>query len=612
MVKKSTAVARPNLGLYLDRPPLGVPIRGLTAGQNFRIKNGEITNALIGYTAWNSIVLNGPVMLIDLFSQRSGTSVLVLGSQTDLYTWNDSTEKLTFITPIYVTGTVTITGTNTTVVGSGTAWDTSNNVTVGDEIFFGANDEDDPSKTWAIIDSITDDTHLELTVAHAAVGGGTAYTIRQMYQGTKTDHWNAETFLNAASNQDYWYVTNGVDEIQRWNGSAAQVVDMGSTFDFKCKHMRRYKNMMIYSNLTLDSASEIRPTSIRNSAIGAPENTSTLEAGEFVVHDGSSHLLGLEVLGDNLMLYSDSPGPQVLAQYVAEPLRFVFRTVLDKSAPVSGRCIANFGNYHEFPSMDGALWRWNGVEKFVVGPQIWRNVMGMFDPGRAAHANAFFDDRNGEVMWIIPLTTDSDTSSGQAETLYAEHFLEQVGAKDPMPFSKRDGKFMSFGTFSRSTGETFDGLLGSEAWEDSDFAWSDTFFSKAFPILLAGDEDGVIFSLNDAGTADGSAIDSWVRFGRRVAVNGRDKALVTRIYPFAKRRSGATYTLDVNLYTTDQVSGDLTDQGILSHDLTQAGNRFVNPYKTARFFEIRFGTNGSNEGWELDGYDFDLRKAGQA
>ncbi len=43
------AVRRPNLGLYFDRHPLDIPDRAFSAGLNFRIKDGAVTNINIGY-----------------------------------------------------------------------------------------------------------------------------------------------------------------------------------------------------------------------------------------------------------------------------------------------------------------------------------------------------------------------------------------------------------------------------------------------------------------------------------------------------------------------------------------------------------------------------------
>src|ERR1700685_2163761 len=96
---KSTAVVKPNLGLYLDRPAIAIPQSALQAGQNFRVKLGQLSNLNLGWTASGIPQLNGPVLLCTNFNMSSGTTALILGTPTDLYTWSGS--ALTFLTPIY-------------------------------------------------------------------------------------------------------------------------------------------------------------------------------------------------------------------------------------------------------------------------------------------------------------------------------------------------------------------------------------------------------------------------------------------------------------------------------------------------------------------------------
>ena len=106
-------------------------------------------------------------------------------------------------------------------------------------------------------------------------------------------------------------------------------------------------------------------------------------------------------------------------------------------------------------------------------------------------------------------------------------------------------------------------------------------------------------------------MNSFVRFNRQVGVDGRNKALVARVYAFMEREAGATYTLDVTLFSADQAGGDLTSEGTLTYDLTQVDkDRFVSFFKTARFFEIEFRTNGVDRVWTSNGYDVDLREGG--
>lgn len=74
----------------------------------------------------------------------------------------------------YNTGTITITGTSASVVGSGTLWDSASNAPfTGLYMWIAA------ETTSKKIQSTTDDTNLTLVSTHAAVSAGTAYAIKR-------------------------------------------------------------------------------------------------------------------------------------------------------------------------------------------------------------------------------------------------------------------------------------------------------------------------------------------------------------------------------------------------------------------------------------------------
>ena len=90
---KSNAVVRPNKGLFLDRAALNVPNGGLSAGENFRIQNGALSNLNLGWVKFpddaSGIVLSAstrsgitasPCTLVGNFLLRSGSQKLLFGT----------------------------------------------------------------------------------------------------------------------------------------------------------------------------------------------------------------------------------------------------------------------------------------------------------------------------------------------------------------------------------------------------------------------------------------------------------------------------------------------------------------------------------------------------
>ena len=605
---KTSAQVLPNLGVYLDRPPIAVDRRAMSDCRNVRVKNGRVTNFSMGYTKFFAQQLNGPVLLIDNFILRNGGQLLILGTSKDLYEYDEVADTADFLTPRYETGTVQVTNGSAVVTGVGTLWDTNGNLKAGDQFHAGAAAQRDPSVVWYTILSVDSDTQITLTVNYAegSAGPGIDYTGRKLFTGDIFDFWDSETFPDAQpADVDHWYATNGVDYVVRWDGVADQVTSL-SALAFKCKALRRFKNMLIYINLLLDTG-EARPFSARNSAITFPENVSTLEAAEFIIHDGVDPLVGAFTFGNNLFYYGERS--VTIAQFVGFPLLFAFHTSPTAVGPLNGRVIADFGDYHEFLSND-SLYRFDGVSIEEINTHVWREALTGQDPKRLGLAFSHFDEENAELHWMLPKTTDSDTTDGQPETSYVEHYLEEVDKrKFQTPYTIRGLPMSASGFFERLDTLTWDEI--TTAWSTQNYRWNDRFLQAAFAYNLFGDEDGFVYILNSGDTADGAAIASFARFGRQAVVDGIQKGLVKRLYVYTEPLPAAGYSLDVRVRTADQVGATPTVNGPFAHDLTHTGEIFVSPFVVGRFVEVELGTDGPNEPWTVQGYDATTAPAGR-
>lgn len=607
--RKSNAAFPANLGLYLGRPPLVVPKRGLIDALNVRIKEGRVSSLNLGWDAFGLFAaLSGPLTLIDNLFLRNGAQILIFGTTKDLYEFNEGTELVEFLTPIYAAGTADPTNGSPTVVG-GTAWDT--NLKAGDEMFFGAAAERDPEATgnggWYEIDTVDSAVQVTLTGNYTGSGGAGVYTGRKTYTGDIFDYWRTATFLDAQpEDKDLWFATNGVDDIQEWDGVASRVTDLGATLSFTCKELAVFKNMLIYANILEDSG-EVKPTSIKNSDAANPKDLAGGIAGEFVVSDGVAAVDGLFPLGDNLVIYSQRDA--ILAQFVGTPLTFIFRTAISGVGPLTGRTVADFGDFHEFIGADSQF-TFDGVTLKEVSEHVWREILRTKAPNRLDLAFSHFDEENGDLIWAIPFTTDPNASGEDTiRTAFSEHYLEEVGDRDPTPYSKREFPFTVSGFFERQTTLTWDQISGT--WASQNFRWNDQFFDAAFPFNLVGDESGNVFTLNTSQDADGAALAAHARFGRVPISDGRDRNLLTRVYPFAVQFPGATYTLEVKTFLAEGAAEPTVLLDTSAFDITLAGDRFVTPYRRGRYLEVQFRTVGPNEPWVLEGYDFDVRGGGR-
>lgn len=591
---RTKPVIQPNLGLHYDKSRLTVPLRALHEGLNFRVLEGRLNNRQVGWSRYSDFTLNGPVTLIDNLRTRDANEFLVFGTPTDLYTYDPNTDAVRYITPIYVTGTAAASGTS--VTGTSTTWDASG-IKAGDEISFGANDEDDPAATWYEIDAVGSDTAITLTATAGTVADG-PYTIRRKFQGTASTVWDSDSFMAVGGTTDYWYATNGIDNPIKWDGSgSATYLSLG----FTAKHLRVYSNMMIWANLV--QSGEALPTDIVNSDIGDPEDVTTGLSEQFSIHAGADEIAALAVLGDNIVFYSLNH--IVMAQFVGDPLIFAFRQASTEQGTIGPRLVANFGDHHKFLSLDGQ-YVFDGASIAGVGEQVWRNVLNSHDPTRTYAGLCHFDDQWSELIWAVPLVTDPATS---VDLAYVEHYQENVDQQrgEPIPFSKRNFPFTAVGYYEQQSDITWDTATGT--WDEATYSWTDPYYFASSPINLAGTSDGEVFLLNSGQTADGTALVSYVEFGKRPVIEGRRRGIVSRIYPYVESITGGTMT--VTTMMSDHAEGADTISEANSFDLAlNEGEFFVTPYRAGRYFAVKFGVDDATTQWEIDGYDYDARDGG--
>lgn len=603
-------IRRPNFGLYLDRPAIDIPARAIQDCRNVRIKEGTISNVNMGWDKFMTRQLNGPVTLIDNFFLSSGAQILIFGTPTDLYKYDEGSGDVVFITPILNTGTVDVSADDPAVVttDTGTPNFVTNGAKSGDEISFGDNAENDPDATWYTIDSVDDADTLTLTTTVAGAPlAAQAYTLRRLFQADLLHPWESTTFVNdTTEGSDLWFATNGVDYPIYWNGTDT-FATLFETLGFTCFSLAVYRNMMIYANIAEDGG-DVLATSIVNSDVGdATVVDGTGLSGQFVVHDGTDEIVGMTTMGDSLVIYSSRNAK--LVQFVGGDLVFVFRSAFDGLGPIGPRLIADFGDFHEFVGSD-AKYSFDGVTLSEVGSQAWREIIRQRDPTRPEAAFAHFDEENGDLVWAIPLTSDAgsgDTSQGP-EVGWGEHYLEDMPQGVGVPITFRDFPFSVSGYFERQSTLTWADI--SQTWAEINFRWNDQFFSSAFPFNLVGDEDGYVYTLNTSQNRDdGTALASHATFGRLPIGTHRMRALIRRIYPFVTKNVNADVTITVFLSNQAEGPAETTLTFTFSQLLSQEAN-FVSVFRRARYATVKFGTDGPSETFELAGYDIDLTAGG--
>lgn len=241
-------------GYYPDLPPDMCPEGALIAGsKNFRIING-VLQARPGKELLQTASLEGIPLFTHMHEDIVGTKTFIVGTSTDVYRWDGETDlKFEFLTPRYVTGTASCPGSDKTVTGDSTLWDsgTPKNVKSGDFIKFGTNDIDAEGTpdTWYEIDSVTSDTELELVLEGPATGGLVNYVIRKVYVGTTAYPWKAVDFYDGTADENLLILTNGIDVVQKWDPDNAYMETLGGSPP-KAREVGQLGGRLVFGNIT--------------------------------------------------------------------------------------------------------------------------------------------------------------------------------------------------------------------------------------------------------------------------------------------------------------------------------------------------------------------------
>lgn len=596
-------VVSPNYGLYLGRSPIDIPDRGLADCNNMRIRNRKLTNHGIGWTKLFATALGNQVLLVDLHRSSAGVNTTIFGTKTDLFRYDQTNNLPVYITPFYAAGTIATTSGAPGIVGTGTLW--LANVKIGDKISIGSATETAVAATWYTVLAVVDDTHITLSTNYVGTtAGGKAYTARKLFTATDADWWDSDIFADAPVGTtsgltagDHWFATNG-HELVVWDASATtvKVISTSATgLGFACKAVCYYKNMMLFGHIT--EGASIRPANFKNSAIADPENVTTLEANEQIVAESVDYLLALRRLGDYVVGYCENSVN--IAQFVQSPFYFAIRTAGPRIGPFSARTIVNFGDFHEFVAKD-QVYKFDGVRFSPYGNQVFDDVLQRVDRSRAAKALSAISEEEREVYWLLPLVSDGSSATKSVETAFTEHYAEQVGSA-PTPFMKRDLPATAIGNFRSSPLSRFSDFTGID-FSELNQPFVTSYFSAGFPVLLFGDENGLIYTLNiQTGKDTAANLRSFVRTATRALADGNSNGIVRRVEPALDKDLSTTASVDIMVNTTDRVAG--TDSSEATEiALDQSGLRYAPHRKSGRYGSVTFSTELAAVNWTLEGW----------
>ena len=341
-----------------------------------------------------------------------------------------------------------------------------------------------------------------LTYAHDAADADKVYRIKDLSFVGDIDQ------IDVDDNNDVFYFTDGINSIQRiatitnplfhedlpglTTGDSVQGIGV-LTESIKAKYIRSFEGFLILGNLTEQGAAapnKIRWCQIDEFEIWENETDGTGQAG-FFSFNKPDWVMGLHQLKRELMIYRETRIEAM--SYLGLPNIFGFRNAQTDGGLVSPRGIVDFGDTHIYVSQDN-IYEFNGISKNPIGDAIKDDFYEQCHPAQLSNIALYFLKEVDELRLCFS-TTDSKLHD-KAYT-YNVLFKEWAGPVDM--------DSTGYGYYREQDDTIWDNMVGT--WDSiPTTAWDSRIFTSNAPLYLVGNDDGVVFKLDNVATKNGSTI----------------------------------------------------------------------------------------------------------
>ena len=296
------------------------------------------------------------------------------------------------ITPIYTTGTVTVTSGSTSVVGSGTSWSTGLAGGSGIyEIKFGSTDPN-AAGTWYVINTINSDTSLTLATQVSQSYSGSSYCIRKCLSGGIID-W---TIANKSDGTRMLLIVDGTRTI-KYIGSGYCTDVSGINGSLVCGFYGSTSGEHFVIANTVDSGVR-QPMTIELSNIGNPESFS--EGYYIDLMDTNDEIIALHKIRDSIAVYKRR-SISILTPTYTETLFHVKQNVVNGIGAVSKNVIADCNNLHIFMG-ETNVYVFDGVNIKPIGDDIKNRIFADINWDYIHRAHAFYDTVHDYYLLFVP------------------------------------------------------------------------------------------------------------------------------------------------------------------------------------------------------------------
>lgn len=505
----------PNAGIVLNAPQEFLPVNVSVKSRNMEYFNG-LLQARLGLTKLDAAILSGGAPINRQYSFRlsNGSIFYMFFTTKDVCYYDFSTAKYVYITPVYTTGTIAVSGTG--VTGVGTAF--LANVKIGDFLKVGAGNIDS-NATWYKVTNVADNTHLTLATSAGTVGAGSAYVVRKTFTANSLQPWFCYPFVDNSLG-DVLLATNGSDGPIYWDGIATTVsfIPTGGgnqlPANFVAKYIKVYKNRVIWAWCVeggINNKKRIKWSGVAN--------FQSYQAIDFIdLLDEDTEIRGLCIFDDFLMVGKEREW------YVGRPDLTTFVFQFSKSSTAEGLksqgSVIVRKDYVYYYGFDKKFHRWNILRDEILTEEIFLETQN-FDQNLEQFIEGFDFYKKNQIRWFCPYVNNNGYNNYTVVFDYHDHKLNVWDCPNVTAQC-------SMGYYILVSDLYVDDPTWGEYYLDQQEGyWDDTTFVGNAPVFLYCGYDGIVRIADQGSTDDGSTINYLFRSTRN---NFQMPEYVKRLY----------------------------------------------------------------------------------
>ncbi len=440
--------------------------------------------------------------------------------------------------------------------------------------------------TWYEVSAVTD-THITLTAVYAgSTAYQQAYLARQTYTGGNTDFWKSVTF------NDNWLVTNGVDNIQTYDGSG-QAADLSGSPP-KAREITVYENYVIVGNIQPGE-----PYTYQWCAIGDETNWSTGDSGSNEIDDYFL-IKGFAKNSGFLIILTERTLERVWL--VGGDLVFNKKRITSDCGAWASRSIIETNSAIYFYAPDNTFRKFTGL--------TWESISRPFDkyikdihPAYEKSITVTYIEEHDVILWAVP----DSTSTGRLNQVLCYDLKKPIGVDS---WSKFAMEVMAFGFYEVEDTETWD-TWSFATWDSITWdRWDTRTGFEGAPRELCTDYSGDTFRLFASETDNGDSFTRKFVLSTSLSKNKSSLQYVKRLIKarliFRNEEAGT-----VNVYIKRDFEGSYQSAGSVSLDgsedflfldvyMNYSGKNFIFKFEATNRFRF-IGMIFDEESFSIEG-----------